>query len=641
MESIHKIQHYYKLIAIVIALFFNLNLNAQEYPVANIPDSLKEDAVAVVRYESEQFIQNDINTGKYLVTKVITVLHQDGKDYADLYVSGDKFTELSSFSGIIYNAFGKEIKKIKKGDLSTSNLILDNIVDGAYVTYYKYTPPNYPYTIKYQYEIKSKNGIIAYPYFSPISGRLISCEKSEFSIDIPSSLNLRYKECYKSNITQETKEGRTIYRVSSSNLKAIPKENYAPIADEIYPRVYFSPSDFCYDQHCGNMDNWNIYGAWLTELLKDRDILPDNLVQEIRQLVLTAKDDRDKVKILYEYMQSKTRYFYVGYGIGGYQPLPASFVAKNNYGDCKALSNYMKAILKSVGITSHYTEIGIKTKNIFPNYPNFHQTDHAILAVPMQNDTIWLECTSQTLPFGYVHSGIAGHNAIVVKEDENKGVFVRLPVYKDEESYTASKMIIDLKEGGSASVQFSVTEHLNRYRYNVNNIISNDREKQTKYINGALKLPRVHIGDISTSEVRSERPSCTISANIEVDDYGNTTGSRLFIPICPLNKINFNFFSAEKRVFDIYFEEGYYWSDSITINIPDSYTIESLPKDINLKTKFGHHNTSISVDGNKIIYSQKMALYKGRYPNTDYKELKNFLRQLQNSIKRRVTLKKI
>lgn len=622
----------------MIGILFCKNLKAQEYPIGNIPDSIKQGAVAVVRYESKQFIQSDINSGKYLVTKVITVLHQDGKDYADFYISGDKFRELSSFSGIIYNAFGKEIKKIKKGDLSTSNLILDNIVDDAYTTYYKYTPPNYPYTIKYQYEIKYKNGIIAYPYFSPISGRLISCEKSEFTIDIPSSLNLRYKENYKSNIEQETKEGRTIYKVSSSNLKAIPKENYTPIAAEIYPRVYFSPSDFCYDQHCGNMDNWNIYGAWLTELLKDRDILPENLVQEIHQLISTAKDDREKVKILYEYMQSKTRYFYVGYGIGGFQPLTAGFVAKNNYGDCKALSNYMKAILKTVGITSYYTEIG--EKNIYEDYPNFFQTDHVILSVPLQNDTIWLECTSQKLPFGYTHSGIAGHNAILIKEDERKGVFVRLPAYKDEDSYTASSMIVDLKENGSASMHFSATEHLNRYRYNVNNIISNDREKQTKYINGALKLPRIHIGNISTSENRSERPSCTLSADLEVDDYGNTTGSRLFVPICPLNKRNFNFFSAKERVFDINFEEGHYWNDSVTINIPESHVIESLPKDINLNNKFGHFNTKISVDGHKIIYTQKVALYKGRYPNSDYEDLRNFLKQLQNSMKRRVTLKK-
>lgn len=641
MESIHKIQRHYKLIAIVIGLLLNLNLYAQEYPIGNIPDSLKQDAVAVVRYESEQFIQNDINSGKYLVTKVITVLNQDGKNYADFYISGDKFRELSSFSGIIYNALGKEIKKIKKGDLSTSSLNLDSYsVSDGYSIFYNYTPPNYPYTIKYQYEIKYKNGLLSYPLYMPITHHSVSVEKSEYTLDIPNAVSLRHKENYKSNLSKKDVENRSIYSVSISNMKAIPSERYMPIYEEVYPLVYLAPSNINYDSYNGDMSNWKQYGLWIAELLRGRDELPDDLIQEVKGLTLNAKNEREKVKILYEYMQSKTRYFYVGYGIGGYQPLSAAFVAKNNYGDCKALSNYMKALLKSVDISSYYTVISMKKKDIYEDYPNFFQADHVILSVPLQNDTIWLECTSQTLPFGFVHSGIAGHNAILIKEDGSGGEFLRLPTYKDEDSNTTTNLVVDLKENGSASVQFASIEYLNDYDHNVDNIISNDREKQTKYINSSFKLPRVHIGNISTSEVRSERPSCTIKTNIEVDDYGNTTGSRLFIPICPLNKGSFNIFSAEKRVFDIDFKHSYYWNDSVTINIPDSYTIESLPKDINLDTKFGHFNTNISIDGNKITYSQKMALYKGRYPNTDYKDLKKFLRQLQNSMKRRVTLKR-
>lgn len=44
--------------------------------------------------------------------------------------------------------------------------------------------------------------------------------------------------------------------------------------------------------------------------------------------------------------------------------------------------------------------------------------NHAILQVPLPEDTLWLECTNPQLPFGYVHSGIAGHDALLITKKE-------------------------------------------------------------------------------------------------------------------------------------------------------------------------------------------------------------------------------
>ena len=132
------------------------------------------------------------------------------------------------------------------------------------------------------------------------------------------------------------------------------------------------------------------------------DILDKEYADKAVELVKNIPVRRDKIKALYEYMQKNTRYFSVSFGIGGYQPIPANEVAKNGYGDCKALSNYMKALLKTVGIESYYTlaKAG-EYQYMQADFPS-QQFNHVILCVPDNQEMIWLECTSQTKPFNYL-----------------------------------------------------------------------------------------------------------------------------------------------------------------------------------------------------------------------------------------------
>ncbi|GAB6008481.1 DUF3857 domain-containing protein [Dysgonomonas reticulitermitis] len=602
--------------------------------------NLYENANAIVKERNAVFTQTDINNATYKVTEIITILNKQGEEFGYFTAYGDKFRELKDFYGVIRNAAGAEVKKINKKDLSISS-ISEGFKSDDYSISYASKHPAYPYTVEYTYEFKFKNGILSYPPFTPIENYRQSAEKVHYTIELPTDIKLRYHSNFDCNIKERTGNNKHIYTFSAENLKAIDKEPLSPVSREIVPLVYIAPSDFCYDSFCGNLSNWNNLGSWVSGLLKDRDLLPVDFVAKLHDMTKDAKTDREKVAIVYKYLQENTRYVSIQLGIGGYRPIEAASVLKTRFGDCKGQTNLMKAMLKAIDIPSNYCVINMgDDKELLPDFPSFNQNNHVILLVPLQNDSIWLECTSATTPFGYVHDGIAGHDVLVITDSGGK--VCRLPTYTSKQNKKESRLQINISEDGTAKGDITFVEHLIGYDYarNYYDILSNDREKRVEYINANVSMPKIQIGEINTSEDKSALPFCSLTLKYEAMDFASKTGTRLFIPVCPLKKNNYNVFSAAKRNFDIEIPDGFSESDTIVIQIPEAYIPESLPKDISLTTDFGTFSSQSILEGNKIIYIQNTEIISGRYSKDRYKEIKDFFGEIATAIKRKVVVKK-
>ena len=91
------------------------------------------------------------------------------------------------------------------------------------------------------------------------------------------------------------------------------------------------------------------------------------------------------------------------------------------YGDCKALTNYTRVLLKTVGIESYYTVVygDRRIENFEQDFVSM-QGNHIILAIPSNDNYIYLECTSQTSPFGYNADFTDDRYALIVKPEGGK-----------------------------------------------------------------------------------------------------------------------------------------------------------------------------------------------------------------------------
>ena len=93
------------------------------------------------------------------------------------------------------------------------------------------------------------------------------------------------------------------------------------------------------------------------KILSGTDELPEETKVKIKNLVGNEKDPIKKAKIVYKYVQEKSRYVSIQVGIGGWKPMLANDVDRLGYGDCKALIKLYKSFLNAVDVPSYYTII--------------------------------------------------------------------------------------------------------------------------------------------------------------------------------------------------------------------------------------------------------------------------------------------
>lgn len=127
----------------------------------------------------------------------------------------------------------------------------------------------------------------------------------------------------------------------------------------------------------------------------------------------------------------------------------------------------MYSLLKEVCIQSHYTLVraGEGESYMLKDFP-YNPFNHIILCVPFQKDTMWLECTNQTIPAGYLGDFTDDRYVLLIREEGGK--LVKTPRYTREQNLQVRYSTGKIDPTGLLTVQFKpVTGLYNRMRNTV------------------------------------------------------------------------------------------------------------------------------------------------------------------------------
>ena len=601
--------------------------NAQQsYDASLIPKELLPYASAVVRNKEESVEVKDFDDVIYHVKEVVTVLNANGDKFAHMAVFYDKAHVIRYIKGVAYNEFGKSIKKFSEGDFADESTVDGfSLFEDERVKHYLPSITTYPYTIAYEYEMRLKESLNL-PKWEPMENFGEAVEKSSYTFICKSDFKIKYKEA---NLQGKVKtgtdpKGLKTYNWETNNLKAIKYEPLSPYHANYLSAVQIAPGKFSYYGYEGTLNNWHDLGKWeYDKLVADRQALPIETMSHMREITKDIADPKLKAKKIYEYMQAKTHYISVQVGVGGYQPFLASDVDKQNYGDCKALVNYTQALLKAVNIDSWYcmVEAGRDYKiSAIPEFASM-QFDHVILCVPFKNDTTWADCTSQSIPFGYL--GPFTDDRTVLACTPEGGKLLHTPKYTTDENLEKRKADFVINEAGELTGNMETIFKGADYEMREREIgeAQVDRIKNIKRI---YPINNLEVEKLQYHQDKSFNPFTREDIKLSARDYAALTDGKFYFMINSIDRADGTPTQVRNRLNDVYINRGHTEVDEITYTLPAGYHLEKTPLNVSVKKPFGEFSVNMTVDGNKVIYKRNFKIIDGTFSKDIYADVVDF-----------------
>lgn len=619
-------------------LFYAVAFSAQSYDTSLIPKELLKGAHAVIRESNEHYVLKSVNDMQITSVRAVTVLNSSGDSFSNVFIPYNPNTKVSGIKVELFDGEGKLMKTYSKKDFSdyTNNPSAALYVDDR-VLVLRPLLTKYPYTVKTSFETNTSNTVYL-SGFKPLNAFDIAVERAVMTIQNNSGIKIRKKVSEKPMAVLNQSEEGNLWKYSFENVQALTEEPFSPDLDYLVPQVEFSPEKFTLEGRQGDMTDWDSFGKWYySQLLTPVSAVTPEIAAEVKALNLSGST-AEKVKTVYQYMQNKTRYVLIAMGIGGWQPMPAAEVSKKGYGDCKALTNYMRTLLSAAGIPSYFSVIydGDSEQTFDKDFPRL-SGNHAVLMVPTEEGNLWLENTSQRHAFN--HLSFTSHHRNVLAVNENGIQIVNTPVYtpgQSKEKLTAQVAVN--AEGGMTSVadfKFSGGQYDMNLR--LFNLKSDEVKEAMKNRYQQLKIEQIAVNDL-----QNNRDEATISyaLNLQANSFAKKLGTDLFFPVMPFYP-TVTFTANEERQHP--FEISFPFQDDYEIEYaaPEGYAFKEVPASVITTTEFGNYHITFQLNDKKLKVHRVLTINKGLYPKEKYKDYVSFRKKTASSDNIKVLISKI
>lgn len=559
---------------------------------------------------------------------LIQINNKESDWIADIQIPFKEGNEVDLIEAVIIDSKGEIVRKLKKKEVTTkSDISYGTFFEDDFVKTFNLRWNKYPYRIRYSYK-EEFDQFFSVSSWRPLVYKDVPVKQASLQVELPHAYKVAI--AFSDLITYEldTLEDTYVHRWSINDPPLQRSEMFSPPIQESMPKVSIVAKEFYYGVN-GSFKSWASFGVWVSQLNDGLDVLPLYEKHKVDQLVKGVTNKRELVKKLYHYLQDNTRYINVAIDIGGLKPYAASYVAKNKYGDCKALTIYMKALLNAYDIPSFYTLINAKynPERIKKEFPS-QQFNHVILAVPLKEDTIWLENTANHLPYNYLGTFTQDRYGLLVAGENSR--LVKTPALKPSDVLEKRSYTFSLNEDGSGKLQVANDvqgKAFEKYKYIQSELKPEDQKLQIE------KDLRITNSDIRSWEFEHpDRDASRLKLKVALDLKGHFTKLGNFMVLKPFGLELFNLEAFNRRKNSIRIHYPYNKHDSLVYQLPflDRYEVE-IPKNIAIESKYGNYFQTYKLEKRQIIITRIFRLFKADYPLEDYESFYSFISLIKRS----------
>lgn len=587
----------------------------------------------VLNYETNIIIDNN---GKKITERIILIQinNKDENWLSHVEINHNPNQKFLFGYAHILNKEGNIVRKLKKKELITrSNLSYQAFYQDDLITEFDLYWNQYPYLIEYSYIIE-EDEYLYIAWWTPLIYKNIVTIKSSLKVNLPIDLNVKVNNSDNVFFKESEMDNKRILSWSSNMAGKLQNEIYSPAPDKLTPAVKLVPNDFKYGL-TGKTDSWASFGLWLDELNYGTDQLTLQEKWTIEKLVDGIKKRNEIIKAIYHYLQDQTKYVNVAIDVGGLKSYPASYVCENKYGDCKALTTYMQAALKTVGIESFYTIIkaGVNNSGIDTTFPS-QQFNHVILMIPTEKDTIWLENTSSALPYNYLGTFTQNRYALTINGEKSQ--LVKTPELSIDDVLLERNYYFQVTSNNRVQVNLDLILRGNSFENFRHFISKKDKEQQINEINGHHGIKGFSVDNWDIKDFH--RDSTFLHLHIAGTSSSILREIGTFHVINPLRVELPDFESINERKLDVVINFPIYRSDKSVYALLNFEQKEiQVPKGISIENKYGAYSAVFQKENNKLIVVEKFILFANNIPIDNYKGLYEFIDSI-NTYKKKTAI---
>ena len=336
-------------------------------------------------------------------------------------------------------------------------------------------------------------------------------------------------------------------------------------------------------------------------------------------------------------MQNNVRYVAFEDGIAGFKPDKADEVIRKKYGDCKGMANATKELLRSLGYDARLCWIG--TNHIAYDYstPSLSVDNHMICTLKFQGKMYFLDATENYLGFDEYAERIQGRQVLI--EDGDNYILANIPSTTYQQNLDEEKRILkidgtDLK--GTATHVWKGEEK--EYVLSELNSIKKDKsiESFTKYL--SLGNNDYVITDLKTSNLNNYDKDISAMYNIDHKNAVSSFDKEYYVDLDFTKELNDFIFDTTKRDLDFWFDYKMNLSKQTELEIPNGYSVTSLPPNVEITNPAYEFSISYSQANGKIIYKKNLAIKNIRISKSMFEQWNKDVQKLKASYNEQIVL---
>jgi transglutaminase-like putative cysteine protease/Flp pilus assembly protein TadD len=372
--------------------------------------------------------------------------------------------------------------------------------------------------------------------------------------------------------------------------------------------------------------SWAEVGDWYRGLSLERAQPNDALRARAADITKDAKTPEDQVRAIYTFVSTRTRYVGIDFGIGRYQPHPASEVLADNYGDCKDKDTLLEALLRAQGFHTAPALIGVGITPV-EAVPSPAVFNHVITTVELPGGRIWLDSTPEVAPYRLLSAAIRGQLALVVPA-EGAAALDRTPAAPPYPMFAHFEATGTLDTDGKFSSHITATYRTDDevlLRQVARSVAPAEWDKVSQYLSSMTGFGG------TTSHTSITNPEDLSSPIVLTYDYTRPTygdwENRRIVPCYPALEFGPLASDHNPPPADIQLGAPRTLTAISRIRLPDGYRTD-LPDPVHVKTDFTTFDKTYRYDGKDVVIERTIVVLAKKLPKTDWKRYQAFSKDI-------------